>query len=228
MAAYTRPKPGLAAMRYLAAFLTLLSMLFAGPASPHPHVFVDTKIGFRTDQNGQLTGLFVSWTYDPLTTLFLFEALNLDSDNDGRFTDDDYAAIVRGETEWPEGYVGDLYLEVDGQVYPHLNPTNATAGYENEQISVAFDLPLSKPLALAGQEVALRNYDPSYYYAYAVLEIVDVSPLPATCDTSLNVFEPDAAADQLLATLGRLSREETPEDENIGRLFSDLVVLSCD
>lgn len=52
-------------------------------------------------------------------------------------------------------------------------------------------------------------------------------PLPNTCDVEFIPFEPDAAAAALQAQLAALSREETPEQENVGRLFSDVVSLSC-
>ncbi len=74
----------------------------------------------------------------------------------------------------------------------------------------------------------LRLYDPNYYYAYSIVEIIDDAPLPNICETALYAFEPDAVTSDLLITLGSLSREETPEQANVGRLFSDEVTLSCD
>ncbi len=59
---------------------------------------MDAKAGFSVNQDGLLTGLYISWTYDAFTTLFLFDALDLDRDKDGQLNDEDRAAIVRGET----------------------------------------------------------------------------------------------------------------------------------
>jgi hypothetical protein len=39
---------------------------------------------------------------------------------------------------------------------------------------------------------------------------------------------PDEAAAKAQAKLAALSREETPSQPNIGRLFSDEIVLTCD
>ncbi|WP_371226164.1 DUF1007 family protein [Roseovarius sp. 2305UL8-3] len=214
-------------MRYRFALLMMLALAY-GPASAHPHIFVDTKTGFHVNEDGLLTGLEISWTYDPFTTLFLFDVLDLDRDGDGELNDEDYAAILRGETEWADDYVGDIYLEVNKKVHPHLKPVDAEAVYRDDQITVRFDLPLAEPVQVPGQEVVLRVYDPNYYYAYSVVETTGQQSLPAPCETSLHAFEPDAVTSDLLITLGTLSREETPEQANVGRLFSDEVVLSCD
>ena len=215
-------------MAYRFVLLTISLLLAHGPALAHPHIFVDTKAGFRIDENGVMTGLYISWTYDPFTTLFLFDALDLDRDGDGKLNDDDYAAIVRGETEWADDYVGDIYLEVNDKVHPHLKPVAAQADFQNDQITVQFDLPLAEPLTLPGQDVILRIYDPNYYYAYTVTELTNPTPLPETCKAVLNSFEPDAVSSDLLVALGSLSREETPDQPNVGRMFSDEVVVSCD
>lgn len=208
-----------------------IGLLVLGVASPpvsgHPHVFVDVKAGFRVEEGDMLTGLHIVWTYDPFTTLFLFDVLDLDRDGDGALNQHDKAAILRGETEWPEDYVGDIYLEVDAKPSPHLTPQHAYVRYEQDQISVGFDLPLAEPVAIAGREVVLRLYDPAYYYAYTVTQLAQPVPLPAHCAAVLQSFEPDEAASELMSALGTLSREETPAQENVGRLFSDKVMLKC-
>lgn len=215
-------------MRYRFALLMMSLLLVHGPASAHPHIFVDAKVGFHINEGGSLTGLHISWTYDPFTTLFLFDVLDLDRDKDGKLSDEDYAAILRGETEWADDYVGDIYLEINEKVHPHLKPVDAKADYGDDQITIRFDLPLAEPAKVSGQDVILRLYDPNYYYAYSVAEIVDPEPLPAHCETALHKFEPDTTTGDLLVALGTLSREETPEQADVGRLFSDEVTLSCD
>ncbi|WP_306115348.1 MULTISPECIES: DUF1007 family protein [unclassified Roseovarius] len=213
-------------MRRLGSLLLPL-LLLQGPALAHPHIFVDAKAGFRFNDAGQVAGFRISWTYDAFTTLFLFDVLDLDRDGDGALDDADYAAILRGETEWQEGYVGDIYFEVNDTVKPHLVPVDAEALYRDELITIRFDLPLATPVDVAGQDVVLRLYDPNYYYAYTVAEITNATHLPDGCAVDLVPFEPDALTSDLLVALGSLSREEQPEQEGIGRMFSDEVILKC-
>lgn len=103
-------------------------------------------------------------------------------------------------------------------------PVNGVASLADDRITVSFDLPLVTPLVVA-EEVVLKLYDPNYYYAYTVVGLEDLTT--DTCQTDLNAFEPDQATAELQAKLALLSREETPEQENVGRLFADQVRLTC-
>ncbi|WP_417586688.1 DUF1007 family protein [Pararhodobacter oceanensis] len=210
--------------------IALLSAMCLGQsAGAHPHVFVDAKAGFLFTGQGQLRGLRISWTYDAFTTLFLIDALDLDRDGDGQLNDEDRAAIVAGETDWPPDYNGDVYLEVAGQPRVLTRPENAVAGMEGDQITIVFDLPLAEPEALDGNPAILRLYDPVYYYAYQILpDDTLLQDLPRICEAAVIPFEPDSASAALQAKLAALSREETPEQEDVGRLFSDQVRLTCE
>ena len=211
-------------IKRLSLCAVLLGLSCASPALAHPHVFVDARTGFLFDEQGRLTALRITWTYDAFTSLTLFDILDLDKDNDGRLDDADRAAIVAGETEWQDDYKGDTYLEQAGQDVPLAKPVNGVASLADDRITVAFDLPLVTPLAAVG-EVVLMLYDPNYYYSYTV---VDLEPLESEgCEASLDAFEADDATVELQAKLALLSREETPEQENVGRLFADQVKLRC-
>lgn len=205
----------------------LIAMCPGGTAWAHPHVFVDARTGFIFNEARHLMALRISWTYDEFTTLTLFETLDLDRDGDGQLSAADRAAIVTGETSWPEDYKGDVYLEIAGQDRPLGKPENASASLENNQVTVVFDLPLVQPAEMSEKTTVLRLYDPFFYYAYTILPASGVSDLPDGCLADLVPFEPDAAASALQEQLAALSREDTPEQQNVGRLFSDEVILTC-
>lgn len=212
-------------MRFSWPFVTLSALTLAGPALAHPHVFVDARAGFAFDAGGRLVSLRISWTYDAFTSLTLFDILDLDKDGDGELDDADRAAIVAGETEWQDDYKGDTYLESAGADVPLGRPINGEASMAEERITVTFDLPLAAPIDVAG-EVVLKLYDPNYYYAYTLVGLDDLSG--TRCRADIVPFVPDAATAELQSQLAMLSREEMPEQENVGRLFADQVRLSCD
>ena len=207
-----------------AAYLILLSFVFASASNAHPHVFIDARAGFLLDDDGQLTALRITWTYDAFSSLTLLDILDLDTDGDGVLNDGDIARLVEAQTIWPDDFEGDTYLEQGGLSVALTRPTNGTASMPDTQISVAFDLPLAAPLA-EPRDVVLRLYDPTYYFAYSAIGLEDV---PAGCASEIVTFQPDNATAALRAQLALLSREETPEQENVGRLFADLVMLSCE
>jgi ABC-type uncharacterized transport system substrate-binding protein len=202
-------------------------MCLGGPAKAHPHVFVDARTGFIFGTDGQLKALRISWTYDEFTTLILFESLNLDQDGDGQFNDADRAAIIEGETNWDRAYKGDVYLELAGQDYPLGRPEAAGVTLNNNQVEISFDLPLSHSVRIDNTPVYLRLCDPFFYYAYTILPAINPPNLPEDCQAQIVPFEPKAAESALQDKMAALGREDIPAVENIGRLFSDEVQLTC-
>ena len=180
-----------------------------------------------------MEALRISWTYDEFTTLILFESLNLDQDGDGdgdgdgQLNDVDRAAIIEGETNWNSAYKGDVYLEFAGQDYPLGRPEVAAVTLNNNQVEVSFDLPLSQPVRIDTVPVFLRLYDPFFYFAYTIVPAIDPTHLPEGCQAQIVPFEPNAAESTLQDRLTALGREDIPAVENVGRLFSDEVQLTC-
>jgi ABC-type uncharacterized transport system substrate-binding protein len=207
--------------------LICVALCLGGPAKAHPHVFVDARTGFIFGADGQLEALRISWTYDEFTTLILFESLNLDQDGDGQFSDSDRAAIIAGETNWDRAYKGDVYLEFAGQDYPLGRLEAAAVTLNNNQVEVSFDLPLSHPLRIDNTSVFLRLYDPFFYYAYTIVPAINPPNLPEGCQAEIVPFEPNAAESALKDKLAALGLDEIPAVENVGRLFSDEVRLTC-
>ncbi len=208
----------------LCLFGFALGMVSGSAAMSHPHVFIDARAGFQFDADGRLVSLEVTWTYDAFTSLLLFDILDLDKDGDGKLNDADRAMIVAGETDWPEGYVGDTYLELNGASVALTRPVDGAAWLADDKVTLTFDLPLANPLVTDG-DLVLKFYDPTYYYAYEVVAL-DGAPQPG-CTTEIIPFEPDEALADLQEQLAALSREETPTQEDVGRLFADQVWLRC-
>lgn len=207
--------------------LIFVTMCLGEPTKAHPHVFVDAGTGFIFGTDGQLEALHISWTYDEFTTLVLFESLDLDQDGDGQFNDADRAAIIEGETKWGHTYKGDVYLELAGQDYPLGRPEAAAVSLNGNQVEISFNLPLSQPVRIDNAPVFLRLYDPFFYYAYSIAPPTAHTNLPEDCQVQIVSFEPNAAESALQETLAALGREDIPSLENVGRLFSDEVQLTC-
>ncbi len=151
----------------------------------------------------------------------------MDQDGDGQFSDSDRAAIIAGETNWDRAYKGDVYLEFAGQDYPLGRPEAAAVTLNYNQVEVSFDLPLSHPLRIDNTSVFLRLYDPFFYYAYTIVPAINPHNLPEGCQAEIVPFEPKAAESALQDKMAALGREDIPAVENIGRLFSDEVQLTC-
>ena len=175
----------------------LFAMCLGGVAKAHPHVFVDARTGFVFGSDRQLEAIKVSWRYDDFTTLVLFETLELDLDQDGQLNDADRVKILEGETNWPQDYKGDIYLEVLGKDYPLGRPKAAAVKLNANQI------------------------------AYTIVSAKASPDLPEDCEAQIVHFEPTKAERVLQDMLAALGRDDSPEIENVGRLFSDEVQLTC-
>jgi len=197
-------------------------------AHAHPHVFVNAQAGFQIDAEQRLQALRISWRYDAFTTLFLFDALDLDSDSDGQLNDADLATVAAAETDWPADYNGDVNLAVAGKPWQLSQPQNAAANMIDGEIIVSFDLTLVSPADISGQSASLRLYDPAFYYAYSVTVDSDSQNTDGPCEVTAIPFEPDEAEAETLLTLATLSREETPDEPDIGARFADEILLTCD
>ena len=202
-------------------FAALTILLSATSVHAHPHVFVDTNVEFVVNSS-QLTALRINWRYDEFTSLVLFDTLDLDPDGDGQFDDEDRQKVVRGETHWDDGYDGDIHLSSGDMPVAMGKPHSGEAEFREGRVALTFELPLAQPIEAA--TATLKLFDPFYYYAYRVLEgSVDGDG----CQLTLIPFAADAASAKLQDELAKLSREEFPDDENVGERFADTLRLSC-
>ncbi|WP_168201354.1 DUF1007 family protein [Qingshengfaniella alkalisoli] len=213
-------------MKSLVAALVL--PLFASPATAHPHVFVEAEGVYIFDADGGLAGVKIDWLYDAFSTLVLYDTLDLDRDGDGQLNDDDLEKIKLGETDWPPDYEGDTYLWIDGQKQNLSRPHNASAYIVDDQVGVTFELYLDNTVNVSGLTASLKLYDPYYYYAYSVSGAGQTGDHGTECQVSVKRFTPDEEETALQRKLAALSREEMPQDENIGALFAEEIVLQCD
>lgn len=206
--------------------LLLIVCVRVDRVSAHPHVFIDAEVGFTLEQQ-ELTSLHIAWTYDEFTSLFLLDVLDLKLDVAGNLKDDYLTKVVEGEVNWPEGFNGDVYLERGDKAVETARPINAAADMKDYRITIRFDLPLKISADLSSTPLELRLYDPYYYYAYTVTGVTIESGDAEACGAEMIPFEPDNATTALQLKLAALSRDETPAQADVGRLFSDQVIVSC-
>ncbi|MEM7733899.1 MAG: DUF1007 family protein, partial [Pseudomonadota bacterium] len=105
-------------------------------------------------------------------------------------------------------------------------PSDPQVQVVDGRIQAIFDRDLQTPLDLAGQEAELAFYESTYFFAFKITntpQLIGETP----CVADVIPFKADAGDASLLAKLASLSREEVPENENVGVLFADRIALSC-
>ena len=205
-----------------------LAMLLCAPgaARAHPHVFIDGGVEFVFDAEGLLTDLKVTWIYDPLTSLFMFEDLGIDPAATPLGADD-RARLAAYQTEWDASFDGDSYLWDGERPIGLSGPQAPDAALIDGRVAIRFTRKLDTPFR-PGPETVVKVYDPTYYTAYMVTETPRLEGAAAGCRAAVERYEPSGPLQALQETLSTLPADASPEDEDVGALFADQVFVTCD
>ena len=154
-------------------FLAALALGSAVPAFAHPHVFIADRLTVSFDK-GMLRGVSFEWTFDPMFSAMILG--DYDPGHMGTFDAQRAAALKQGAFDNLVNYHYFIAIWVGGKPLRKLliqgfTPTVA----EKERLVYRFFVPLDVPVIAEEQTVLLTVYDDSYYVAFDVLKIADVT-----------------------------------------------------
>lgn len=191
----------------------------------HPHIFIDAGVSFIFNDAGNLTAVKIEWAYDDLYTLIALDDMGLDQDGDGVITVAEQEKLVGFDTQWLDGFEGDSYLTFADARVALGQPETPTAELVEGRLITSHIRKLDTPLSMAGGNVALKVYDPTYYSAY-------------TLDLGAEIVNRDGCMmEQIPADLGKaydlvenLLYGSTGDDNfpAVGENFADTLTLSCE
>lgn len=202
--------------------LGLVCASWAGLATAHPHLFVDAEVEL-VFENDRLTAVRLVWTYDEFFSLLLTEDLGIDDDLDGTLTRGELSTLSNAVLDWPEGYVGDLYVTQAGQQLQLGARRDASVAFEDGQIVESH----TRPVEAAPGDVRVKVYDPGYYTAYTVVTPVTVSGSEA-CAAQVTRADLIAATERVDELLYAMPQDQAemffPE---VGEDFADTITVTC-
>jgi ABC-type uncharacterized transport system substrate-binding protein len=206
----------------------LLLVVAAGPATAHPHVWIETGIEVILNDRNEATGVRISWTYDDLYSLYIVGDMGLDPDWDGKLTPEEEAKLAGFDMKWDPGFPGDTYALTGGAALDLSRPSDWTASYAGGKITSTHLRTFAAPVAVGTAPLILQAYDPGYYVAYSIPgDPVVTGGTGCTART----FVPDLgeAERQLMEALS----EYTPDVDleaafpAVGANFAEEVRLTC-
>ena len=206
----------------------VIALMTAAPVAAHPHVFVDTGLELIFDEASQLTHVLVTWKYDALYSLLITEDMGLDADYDGKLTDAEQVALTGFDMNWIEGFKGDLEVLHGSDVIPLSGPTQATASFDEGQITTTHLRAVLSPVN-GTDGLIVKPYDPTYYTAYDVTLALKVSGSEA-CRARVKMPVMGAALEALREQLSQLDLDQDPQDAglpNIGAQMAHDVIVTC-
>ena len=209
----------------------LAAVLLPVPAAAHPHIFVDTGFAFEFDDAGRLSQVKVTWQYDEFYSLLITEDLQLDQDGDGILTPAERARLIGFDTNWDEGFNGDLEIHAGGARLALSGPLEATTALDQGRI-ISSHIRRIAPTDRSRQgPISMKAFDPSYYTAYDITLPVTL-PARQQGECLLELIEPDIVGGlaQMQAQLLRLDANADLEENDfplIGGEFATEIRVSC-
>lgn len=210
---------------------TCLTSLVPSVVQAHPHIFVDAGFFLKFDEEDRLVEVKVTWQYDDFYSLLVTEDLQIDRDGDGILTESERLLLTGFDTNWAEGFNGDLELRAGADLVALSGPLEATTDLRDGRITSTHIRRLHQPLGKAEGPISLKAFDPSYYTAYEIRLPVTLSePLQGQC--LLERIEPDimGALAEMEAQLLRIDADADLEENDIpmmGGQFATEILVSC-
>ena len=198
------------------------------PAPAHPHVFVDGGVDFVFGNDQTLEALSVTWRFDAFETLYTLSANEIRPNAEGTLSDTDRERLVEILSYWPEDFEGSAHLSVDGTAVAMARPTEFDVQLRDGRLEATFTRALEAPVETHGRVLEVGFYEAAYFYAFSVTQPPVLQRITGACRADVVHFEPNTQQKELQSVLLRLGREETPEIEDVGALFADRILVTCD
>ncbi|MGY6411634.1 MAG: DUF1007 family protein [Alkalilacustris sp.] len=214
------------------ALATALLAVAPGGVVAHPHVFIDTGVEVIFDSDGRAVAVQIVWVHDEFYTMLSLDDFGMDPDFTGTVTDAEREELAALYSNWDEGFNGDLRPLLGGRELGLGGPTRVVADVQDARLVIAHRRNFDTPVALAGQELVLRVYDPTFFISYT---IASEPVLQGRDDCTAEVWGPDweaadarlqAALDELLAD-GLDWWEIEADFPAVGADFAEEVRIRC-
>lgn len=200
----------------------LLGLFISCGVLAHPHAFIDMQTT-PIIENNQLTGLSMKWTLDePSSSAVIYDMKQAKTKNDQQKLIDDVMGNIVSEH-----YFSYLYDAQNNKIKYSSHPKNYRVKIQGLQLQYYFDVPLAHPQQLEKNTFSLQTYDPTYYVAmtYTSKSEVDFSALPKNCQGKL--IEPNVN-EKIQAYASSLDKSQKNEDDSLGVIFAQKIIIQCE
>jgi len=156
--------------------LLLIGLVFfvgPSPAFAHPHVFVNNRTTVVFDQ-GMLQGINFTWTFDEMFSNMILS--DYDPSHTFQFDAARTKALKAGAFDNLENYHYFIAIIVGKKALAHFTIEQFSPSVADQtRLVYSFFIPLKIPVEPAEKSVRLTVYDDSYYVAFDLLHLSDVT-----------------------------------------------------
>jgi ABC-type uncharacterized transport system substrate-binding protein len=210
----------IASVRILVAVVTLV---LAGIANAHPHVWVTMHTDLVYAPDGRITGIRHAWSFDDMFSTFATQGL--ESKEKGKFTREELAPLAKVNVESLKEYDYFTYATADGAKVELTDPAPGYwLDYADQVLTLNFTLPFKTPVK--AKELKIEIYDPTIFVDFSFAK-QNPAQLVGAPKCKLNVQLP---REMTFAESKRLS--EIPADQKNttmawGAQFSNKLEVHC-
>ncbi len=160
-------------MRRVILGLGMALVMGAMPVFAHPHVFVNNRTTVVFDQ-GMLQGIDFTWTFDEMFSNMILT--DYDPNHTFQFDAARAKALKAGAFDNLENYHYFIALVVGKKAVSHFTIEQFSPSVADQtKLVYSFFIPLKIPVESSESTVRLTVYDDSYYVAFDLLHLSDVT-----------------------------------------------------
>jgi len=177
------------APRIILSALSLAVGLVFGAASTvaHPHVWVSVKATVLFE-NGTMTGLQQSWTFDKAYTAMAIEGL--DTNSDGNYDRKELEALAKVNVDGLKEFDYFTFAKLGDGGLTFKEPVDYWLEYTGGVLTLHFKLRLEDPVLAEAPGFTFSVYDPSFFIAFDLAKddpIKLAASAPAGCKADLAI-----------------------------------------
>jgi len=201
--------------------------LSTGVAQAHPHIWIDATVKVVFNDQGELTNIFNTWTFDEAFSVWQIQGL--DTNGDGIISGEEMQELADENLKGLAEY-GFYTLAGEGDAtLPMASMDDGKFVFENNRSTFTFGIEPQGPYKIKGKfELAIA--DPEYYVAINFADLSDVSLENAPAGCTLGMEPPRELSPDVQASLGELSADITtlpPDLEAAVRGSQGAIVIDC-
>ncbi|NCX58649.1 MAG: DUF1007 family protein, partial [Rhodobacteraceae bacterium] len=159
---------------------------------------------------------------------YILSSQGISPTKDGRLNNNDLSVLTSLYENWPPDFDGSVHLKYLEQSIDLNWPQNASVTYSENRLKVKFERELKTKFALTNIPLEIGFYERTYFFDFTITSQPLVFGDSGNCSASVIPFEINSQSAEILRELSYLSREETPEDTEIGSKIADRIQLICD
>lgn len=201
--------------------LAAATMLASGAASAHPHVWITATSELLYAEDGSITGVRHTWTFDDMFSAYAVQGL--EAKKKGAYTREELGPLAQTNVESLKEYAYFTFAKADGKKERFNEPIDYFLDYKDAVLTLHFTLPLKNPVK--PKQLVLEVFDRSFFIDFQMAKDnpVKLVGAPAGCQMKLDRPSDGTATAQKL-------NEQTFMDgpnANFGMMFANKITVDC-